>query len=48
MTGNLAADWREAKEWDLAFWQEQTPEMRIAALEEMRHRHVGIEDTLHS
>lgn len=36
MVGNIARNWREAEEWDRRFWFEQTPEMRIRAMEELR------------
>ena len=33
---HIAKDFKDAEEWDLKFWQEQTPRMRIYALELMR------------
>ena len=37
-TGQVATSWQSAEDWDLAFWMQQTPSMRIEALEEMRHQ----------
>lgn len=32
ITGHRAADFKEAEEWDLLYWQNQTPEQRLSAL----------------
>jgi len=32
ITGHLAKDFDDAEEWDLEFWQRQTPEERLSAL----------------
>ena len=31
MVGNLARNHAEAEQWDLLFWQRQTPQERLAA-----------------
>jgi SpoVK/Ycf46/Vps4 family AAA+-type ATPase len=36
MVSNIARNWEEAEEWDLKFWQSQTPEMRLSALVSLR------------
>ena len=40
---NVAQSFEEAQEWDIEFWQSQTPEARINALEELRadQRNIG-------
>lgn len=37
MKANLAADFKEAEEWDLDFWQKQTPQQRLSALVAIRN-----------
>ncbi|MDM8517969.1 hypothetical protein QUF76_17365 [Desulfobacterales bacterium HSG16] len=37
MVANLAADFQEAEEWDLDFWQKQTPQQRLSALVAIRN-----------
>ena len=32
MLANLASNFQEAEEWDLDFWQKQTPQQRLSAL----------------
>ena len=32
MTGNQAQSFQEAEDWDLEFWQKQTPQARLSAL----------------
>lgn len=41
MVGNRARSWAEAEQWDLEFWQKQTPEMRLSAMVELRE-HVNL------
>ena len=31
-----AGDFKDAEQWDLRFWQQQTPEMRLSALVAIR------------
>ena len=33
---NVANNFAEAEQWDLEFWQKQTPAMRLSALVELR------------
>ncbi|QTA79148.1 Uncharacterized protein dnl_14020 [Desulfonema limicola] len=37
MTANMAADFKEAEDWDLDFWQKQTPQQRLSALVAIRN-----------
>ena len=37
MTTNRAASFAEAEEWDLKFWQAQSPEARLSALVAIRN-----------
>ena len=37
MTVHIAADWRDAEDWDLEFWQRQGPEARLSALVALRN-----------
>jgi len=37
MLANLAAGFQEAEEWDLDFWQNQTPQQRLSALVAIRN-----------
>ena len=37
IVGNIAHSWEEAEQWDLEFWQSQTPQMRLSALVAMRN-----------
>lgn len=32
IVGHIATSWEDAENWDLEFWQSQTPEMRLSAL----------------
>ena len=32
MQGNIAKNYKEAEEWDLLFWQKQSPQARLSAL----------------
>jgi hypothetical protein len=32
IVGHVAKDFKDAEEWDLDFWQSQTPEDRLSAL----------------
>ena len=36
IVGNIAKNFAEAEQWDLEFWQSQTPQMRLSALVELR------------
>ena len=36
MVGNYARNFAEAEQWDLEFWQKQTPQMRLSAMVELR------------
>ena len=40
--GNVAKNFAEAEQWDLEFWQKQTPEMRLSALVALRNDLVAI------
>jgi hypothetical protein len=33
---NIAQDFQEAEEWDLQYWQDRTPQERLAALAAIR------------
>jgi hypothetical protein len=37
MTVHVAADWNDADDWDLEFWQRQGPEARLSALVALRN-----------
>lgn len=37
MTVHIAADWNDADDWDLEFWQRQGPEARLSALVALRN-----------
>lgn len=37
MTAHIAADWSDADDWDLEFWQRQGPEARLSALVALRN-----------
>jgi hypothetical protein len=36
IVGNVAHSFQEAEDWDLEFWQSQTPEARLSALVAIR------------
>ena len=36
IVGNVANSHEEAEQWDLEFWQKQTPQQRLAALEAIK------------
>jgi hypothetical protein len=36
MTAHVATDWKDADEWDLAYWQRQGAEARLSALVALR------------
>lgn len=36
MVGNVALTHQDADDWDLAFWQQQTPQARLSALVALR------------
>ena len=40
---NRASNFREAEEWDLDFWQSQTPEQRLSALVAIRRDIMKVE-----
>lgn len=42
ITGNVAKNHSEADQWDLEFWQKQTPAMRLSALVALRNDLVAI------
>ena len=42
IVGNVAKNFAEAEQWDLEFWQSQTPEMRLSALVALRNDVVAI------
>lgn len=37
MTAHIAANWRDADDWDLEFWQRQGSEARLSALVALRN-----------
>jgi hypothetical protein len=37
MTVHIAADWHDADDWDLEYWQRQGPEARLSALVALRN-----------
>lgn len=37
MVGHRATSFADAEQWDLEFWQSQTPEMRLSALVAIRN-----------
>jgi hypothetical protein len=43
MVWNRAKSFEEAEEWDIGFWQNQTPEDRLSALAELRREAAEIE-----
>jgi len=52
IVGNIAANFEEAEQWDLEFWQRQGPEARLSALMSIRDdlakiKRVSIERSLH-
>ena len=34
---HIAKDFKDAEEWDLKYWQKQTPQMRLSALVAIRN-----------
>jgi len=42
IVGNVAHSFAEADQWDLEFWQKQTPAMRLSALVALRNDLVAI------
>jgi hypothetical protein len=36
ITAHRARDYADAEQWDLEFWQQQTPEQRLSALVALR------------
>ncbi|RLB41176.1 MAG: hypothetical protein DRH12_08805 [Deltaproteobacteria bacterium] len=36
IVGNIAANFEEAEQWDLEFWQRKTPQARLSALMSIR------------
>jgi hypothetical protein len=45
MTVHIAADWNDAEDWDLQFWQRQGPEARLSALVALRNDLVAVRGT---
>ncbi len=45
MTVHIAADWNDAEDWDLEFWQRQGPEARLSALVALRNDLAAIRGT---
>jgi hypothetical protein len=45
MTAHIAADWNDAEDWDLQFWQRQGPEARLSALVALRNDLVAVRGT---
>lgn len=45
MTAHVAANWREAEDWDLDFWQRQGAEARLSALVALRNDLAAIRGT---
>jgi len=52
IVGHIAKNFEDAEQWDLEFWQSQTPEMRLSALVAMhgdlvkvRGRNKAFDDT---
>ena len=37
IVGHIAKNFEDAEQWDLEFWQSQTPEMRLSALVAIRN-----------
>jgi hypothetical protein len=37
IVGHIARNFEDAEQWDLEFWQSQTPEMRLSALVAIRN-----------
>lgn len=44
---HIARTWEEAEEWDLEFWFNQTPRIRISALESLRNDYKLIKNARH-
>ena len=42
IVGNVAENHEDADQWDLEFWQKQTPAMRLSALVALRNDLVAI------
>ena len=45
MTVHIAADWNDADDWDLDFWQRQGPEARLSALVALRNDLAAVRGT---
>jgi len=45
MTVHIAADWKDADDWDLDFWQRQGPEARLSALVALRNDVAAVRGT---
>ena len=43
IVANRAANFKDAEEWDLDFWQNQTPEERLSALVALRRDVIKVE-----
>ena len=42
IVGHRSQNFKEAEQWDLEFWQSQTPEMRLSALVAIRNDIVAV------
>ncbi len=42
ITGHTAFTWADAEQWDLEFWQRQTPQARLSALVALRNDVVAV------
>jgi len=43
IVGHQATDFKDAENWDLDFWQSQTPEQRLSALVAIRRDVIKVE-----
>lgn len=43
IVGHRATDFKDAENWDLDFWQSQTPEQRLSALVAIRRDVIKVE-----
>ena len=46
ITAHVAANWQEARDWDLDFWQRQGPEARLSALVALRNDLAAVRGTV--
>lgn len=47
MRANRATDFQPAEDWDLDFWQRQTPQERLSALVAIRNDVLAVEKSRH-